>query len=131
MKATWELTGFEEYIAKLAGATDGINQVSRQALAESGKILQAAIVARCPSEKLKPYIKIHTPSGAGDYNYVAVGYVRDIAYTPKEIAVAANSVEFGSVHNAPMPHVRPAVGALRATVKNLIASRLKAAGYVD
>lgn len=131
MKATWELTGFEEYIAKLEGATDGINQVSREALAEAGKILQVAIQARCPSDKLKPFIKIFTPSGKGDYNYVAVGYVRDLAYTPKEIAVAANSVEFGSVHNAPMPHVRPAVSALRAAVKNLIVNRLKAAGYLD
>ena len=94
-------------------------------------MLQSAMVSRCPSDKLKPYIKIFTPSVEGDYNYVAVGYVRDPAYTPKEIAIIANSVEFGSVHNAPMPHIRPAVRALRSAVNSRIAAKLKAAGYVD
>lgn len=130
MKAGWEFD-FELYADALEHASDGINKVSREALADSAQILQAAMQAACPSDKLRPWIKIFTPSVEGDYNYVAVGYVRDIAYTTKEIAVAANSVEFGSVHNPPMPHIRPAVRRLRKTINQLIASRLVAAGYVD
>jgi hypothetical protein len=40
-------------------------------------------------------------------------------------------VEFGSVHNAPMAHIRPAVRAMRSAVNNLLAAKLKAAGLVD
>jgi hypothetical protein len=130
MKAGWEID-FSLYEDALAEAGANVNAVSREALAESAQILQAAMEAACPSEKLRPYIKIFTPQGEGDYNYVAIGYVRDLAYTPPEIAVAANSVEFGSVHNAPMPHIRPVVRRLRKSVNELIAGRLKAAGYVD
>lgn len=130
MKAGWEFD-FSEYAETLERAGADVNKVSRKALADSGQMLQAAMAAACPSDKLRPYIKIHTPSAEGDYNYVAVGYVRDLAYTPADIAVAANSVEFGSVHNPPMPHIRPAVSRLRKTINQLIASRLAAAGYVD
>jgi hypothetical protein len=131
MKLKWELTGLDDYYNALQAAGKNINTVSREGLAEAGRMLQSAMVARCPSDKLKPYIKIYTPSVEGTYNYVAVGYVHDLAYTPADIAVAANSVEFGSVHNAPMPHIRPAVSAMRSAVNNLIAAKLKAAGLID
>lgn len=131
MRAGWELTGLDEYISALQKAGKDVNTVSRAGLAEAGYMLKNAMVSRCPTDKLRPYIKIFTPSAEGDWNYVAVGYVRDLSYTPADIAVAANSVEFGSVHNAPMPHIRPAVSAMRSAVNNLLAAKLKAAGLVD
>lgn len=131
MKSRWEISGLEDYMRFIEQAGKDVNTISRSGLAEAGNMLKNAMISRCPSDKLKPYIKIFTPSAEGDYNYVAVGYVRDLAYTPAEIAVAANSVEFGSVHNAPMPHIRPAVSAMRSAVNKLLAARLKAAGLVD
>ncbi|MCZ2076686.1 MAG: hypothetical protein LC130_17035 [Bryobacterales bacterium] len=130
MKAGWQID-FSEYADALERASVDVNQVSREALAEAASVLQAAMVAACPTAKLRPYIKVFTPSAEGDYNYVAVGYVRDAAYTPAEIAILANSVEFGTTHSPPLPHIRPAVRKLRAAVKGLIANRLIAAGYVD
>ena len=131
MASRWEISGLDDYLEFLQKASVDINLVSREGLAEAGRMLQSAMVSRCPSDKLKPYIKIHTPSAEGDWNYVAVGYIRDLAYTPADIAKAANAVEFGSVHNAPMAHIRPAVRAMRAAVNNLLAAKLKAAGLVD
>ena len=130
MKAGWEFD-FSLYADALEHASADVNKVSREALADAGQILQSAMQAACPSDKLRPFIKVFTPSGEGDFNYKAIGYVRDLAYTPKEIAIAANSVEFGSVHNAPMPHIRPTVSRLRNYVKKHIAAKLKAAGYID
>jgi hypothetical protein len=131
MKAQMEFQGFEDYFKALEDANVNINTVSRSALAEVGPMLQAEMERRCPTDKLKPFIKIYTPTREGDYNYIAVGFVRDLAYTPAWAAVAANSVEFGSVHNAPMPFVRPAVKALKSRVNASIAAKLKAAGLVD
>jgi HK97 gp10 family phage protein len=131
MKAKWEVQGIEEYIAALRDAGKAVNTVSREALADAGKDLKAEMLSRCPTDKLRPYINIFTPSREGDYNYVAVGFIHDLAYTPADIAVAANSVEFGSVHNAPMPFIRPAVSKLKSKVNASIAAKLKAAGLVD
>jgi hypothetical protein len=130
VKGSWQFD-FSEFADALEKASVNVNTVSRSALADVGPVLQSAMQAACPSDKLRPYIKIHTPSAEGDYNYVAVGYVRDLSYTPADIAVAANSVEFGSVHNAPMPHIRPAVRRLRTFVNKHIALKLQAAGLVD
>jgi hypothetical protein len=131
MKSKWEISGLEDYMMFIEQAGKNVNTVSREGLAQAGQMLQSAMISRCPTDKLKPYIKIFTPSAEGDYNYVAVGYVRDIAYTPKEIAVLANSVEFGSVHNPPMSHIRSAVSSMRSSVNKLLAAKLKAAGLVD
>lgn len=130
-KNGWQVTGLDDYFTALEEAAKDINTVSREALAEAGQMLKSEMVSRCPSRQLKPYIQIHTPSAEGDFNYVAVGYVRDLSYTPADIAILANVIEFGSVHNAPMPHIRPAVRALRGRVNSLIGERLKAAGLVD
>lgn len=130
MKAGWQFD-FEEYRDAIEQAGKDVNVVSRQALAEVGDVLVSAMQAACPSDKLRPYIQLYTPTREGDFNYVAAGYVRDLSYTPKEIAIAANSVEFGSVHNAPMPHIRPAVRKLRGYVNQTIADRLRAAGLVE
>ena len=118
----------DDYFTAIEKAGKEINPVARAALAEVGVMLQADMISRCPSDKLKPYIKVFTPSKEGDFNYLMVGYIRD---TPKEIAIAANSVEFGSVHNAPMPHIRPAIRSMRAKVNAHIVAKLKAAGLVD
>lgn len=130
MKAGWQFD-FSEYRDAIEQAGTDMNDVSRDALSDVGEVLQSAMINACPSDKLRPYIQIHTPTAEGDYNYIAVGYVRDLSYTPAEIAKAAMAVEFGSVHNAPMPHIRPAVRALRSYVNKEIAARLKAAGLVD
>jgi nitric oxide synthase oxygenase domain/subunit len=130
VKAGWNFD-FSEYENAIQQVHDGVNKVSREALDDIASVVQSAMKSACPSDKLRPFIKVFTPSGEGDFNYKAIGYVRDAAYTPKEIAVAANSVEFGSVHNAPMPHIRPTVSRLRNYVKQHIAAKLKAAGYID
>lgn len=130
MKAGWDVN-FTEYFEAIEQAGSNVNTVSREALAEVGAALESAMRAACPSDKLRPYIQTYTPTREGDFNYVAVGYVRDLSYTPAEIAVAANSVEFGSVNNAPMPHIRPVVRRMRKSVNEHIANRLKAAGLVD
>ena len=130
MKAGWDFD-FSLYADALEHASDGVNKVSRQALDDVADVVESAMRAACPSDKLRPFIKTFTPSAEGDYNYKAIGYIRDAAYTPKDIAVAANSVEFGSVHNAPMPHIRPTVRRLSAYVNKHIADKLIAAGYAD
>lgn len=131
MKSTMEFEGLDEYLAALEKAGQDVNLVSRDALAELGPMIQAEMIRKCPTQKLAPYINIFTPSREGDYNYVAVGYIRDIKYTPREAAILANVVEFGSVHNGPMPHIRPVVRAFRSRVNKHIAARLQAAGLVD
>lgn len=130
MKAGWEFD-FSLYADALQHVHEGVNKVSREALDDVASVVQSAMQAACPSDKLRPFIKVYTPSAEGDFNYKAIGYVRDLAFTPAEIAIAANSVEFGSVHNAPMPHIRPTVRKLRAFVNKHIADKLIAAGYVD
>ena len=94
-------------------------------------MLKSEMIRRCSSQTLTPYIQVYTPTKEGDFNYVAVGYVRDLSYTPAEIAILANVIEFGSVRTAAKPHIRPAVRAMRARVNNHIAAKLKAAGLVD
>jgi HK97 gp10 family phage protein len=131
MRSSFQVTGIEEYIETLEKASKDVNKVSREALADAGKDLLAAMRSRCRVDKLLPYIQIFTPSVEGDFNYVAVGFIHDLAYTPKETAILANVIEFGSVHNAAMPFIRPAVSAVRASVNRLIAARLKAATLID
>jgi len=131
MKAAWEVQGLEDYMDMLKEAGKQVNVVSREALAEVGQELQAEMQIRCKVDKLLPYIKIYTPQREGDYNYVAVGFVHDLAYTPAWAAILANVIEFGSVHNAAMPFIRPAVRAMRSAVNAKIAARLKAATLVD
>jgi HK97 gp10 family phage protein len=133
MKSQFPVTGLDEYLEVLQNAGEDINEVSRSALAEAGEMFQSAMVARVPvdSGNLRDHIKIFTPSAEGDYNYVAVGIIHDLAYTDKETAIQARAVEFGSVHMAAHPFIRPAVRATRGAVQKLIRERLKAAGLVD
>ncbi len=133
MKAMFDIKGFEDYIEALQKAGKDIDLVSRDALRESGEMLQAAIIARVPVDtgNLKDHIKIKTPSVEGHYNYVEVGVIHDAAYTDKETMIGAIAVEFGSTRMAARPYVRPAISSKKAAVKRLIQQRLKAAGLVD
>jgi hypothetical protein len=131
VRAAWELKGLDDYFETLEKAEVNINVVSREGLAEAGKMLQAEMQIGCRVDKLLPYIKIFTPTREGNYNYVAVGFVHDLAFTPKWAAILANVIEFGSVHNEPMPFIRPAVRRMRSQVNALIAAKLKAATLVD
>lgn len=133
MKSKFEVTGLEAYLDVLQKAEVDINLVSRAALKEVGEMFRSAMVARVPVDtgNLRDHIRIFTPSAEGNYNYVAVGIIRDASFTDRETAIQANVVEFGSVNMAARPFIRPAVRAKRAAAQRLIRERLKAASLVD
>jgi HK97 gp10 family phage protein len=133
MKSSFKVTGMEAYFDLLQKAGKDIDLISRSALKEAGEILQADMISRVPVDtgNLRDHIKIYTPSAEGYFNYVAVGIIRDLGYTDKETAIQANAVEFGSVHTAARPFIRPAVRAKKAAIMKLIRDRLKSAGLID
>jgi HK97 gp10 family phage protein len=133
MKSAFQITGFEEYAEKLVRAGLKINQVSRDALDEASKIILAEMQSRVPVDtgNLLNHLTIKTPTREGDYNYREIGIIYDLAYTDKKTSIQARTVEFGSVHMAARPFIRPAIRAVRSEVVNLIKSRLAEAGMVD
>lgn len=137
MKTTFQINGINEYIEFLDKKASEIDIVARSALAEIGEILKADMQARVTvisgehSQNIIDHLAIKTPSGEGHYNYIQVGIIHDKAFTDAETAKQAVAVEFGSVHNAAMPFVRPAIYANRDRVMSIIRSKLQAAGMVD
>lgn len=137
MKASLTITGMDDYFSALEKAEKDINTVSREALAEVGAMLQSEMIGRVPSgkgintEKLKSVIKIKTPTVEGNYNYVFVGVIHDLAYTDAGMAIHANIVEFGSVHTQAHPFIRPAVSSKRGAVRSRVQARLRMTGLID
>ncbi len=133
MKSAFEITGLEEYLDALQRAGEDINKISREALAEASEILVAEMKARVPIDtgNLLEHIKIKVPSGEGNYNYREIGIIYDPAFTDRETSIQARAVEFGSVHAAAQPFIRPAIRAKRAAIIKLIREHLRRAGLVD
>lgn len=131
MKSAFQITGFEEYFDSLRKAGEDINKVSREALAEVGNMLEGEMKSRCESEELKQIITQYVPSGTGDYNYRRIGIIHDLSYTTKRQMIKAIVIEFGGVHWAARPFIRPAIRAKRAAAMKLIQDRLRAAALVD
>ena len=126
-----EIKGLEEYIKHIHEAGESVNDVARSALAEIGPMLQAEMLRDVPVDEgeLRDTIQIRTPSGEGDYNYINVGIIAGVA--TKRNAIKALVFEFGSVHIAARPFIRPAIARKRAAVSRLIRERFKAKGLVD
>lgn len=137
MKATFELTGFDEYIESLIKAGHDVDLIARDALSEAAQDLQSALINAVPdvqgvnAEALREHINIRTPSGEGHYNYINVGFLHDIEYTPKGINIHARIVEFGSVWTPPHPFIRRTVAAFKNHFLQVAKSKLAAAGLVD
>ena len=133
MKSKFEIKGTEAYLEALQKAGRDIDLVSRGALKEAGEILKADMISRVPIDtgNLMRHIKIFTPSREGHFNYIVVGIIHDLDYTDERTAIQANAIEFGSVHAAAQPFIRPAIRAKRAAIMRLIRERLQAAKLVD
>jgi HK97 gp10 family phage protein len=133
MKSAFEITGFEEYYEVLTKASVDVNLISREALAEASEILLADMQARVPVDtgNLREHLRIHVPSGEGDFNYREIGILHHRFFTDKKTAIYARVVEFGSIYVGARSYIRAAIRAKRAQILNLFYQRLKARGLVD
>lgn len=137
MKSSFDVRGLDDYIEELLKAGKEVDLVARDALAEAAQDLQSALINAVPeaegvnADALREHIHIRTPSGEGHYNYVNVGFLRDLAYTPAGIDIHAKIVEFGSVWTPARPFIRATVAAFKPRFDSIAKAKFVAAGLVD
>ncbi len=137
MKSTFNVSGMEVYIENLMKAGKDVDLVAREVLAEVAKDMHSEMLSKCPTDSLLEYIRIHTPTSEGHYNYVNVGILYGLEYTPGDVMRKANAIEYGHIKRngkgnvAPIPFIRPAVIKGRAKLNQLAEQKFKAAGLAD
>lgn len=133
MKTAFQMTGLEDYLDALQRAGEDIDKISREALAEASEILVADMKARVPVDtgNLLSHITIKVPTAAGHYNYREIGIIYDLAYTDKKTSIQARAVEFGSIHMAARPFIRPAIRANKTRILEIFRRSLQSKGLID
>lgn len=124
--ATWayiNLKGLSEYLEDLASAEADVDAASRDALFEGAQDIQDEMRSLVPilTGRLFQHIEVKGPITEGNYHYCEVGVIHDIAFTPKDVAIQANVIEYGSTRQAAQPFVRPAI----ARSKKVIVEKMK------
>ena len=110
-KGTMTLQGLDEYLEALANAGEDVDGAARDALLEGATVLQEAMQSLVPilTGRLYLHIAIDGPHTNGNYSWCDVGIIHDIAFTPKDVAIQANTIEYGGVRRAAQPFIRPAM----------------------
>lgn len=105
------LEGLSEYLEALAKAEADVDGAARDAVFEGALTLQASMQDLVPilTGRLWEHILIKGPITDGNFIYCEVGILHDIAYTPKDVAIQANTIEYGGTRRAAQPFIRPAI----------------------
>lgn len=106
----FEMSGLEEWIAELEQAEKDVDGSVRDALFEAAQTVQEAMQDRVPvlTGRLWMHIKIDGPHTIGNYSWCEVGVIHDRNFTPKDVAIQANVIEYGTTGREARPFVRPA-----------------------
>lgn len=134
MKGTINLSGFEEYFAQLREAEGNIDGVARDATYETAVVLQEEMRSLVPvlTGRLHEHILIDGPHTEGNIIWCEVGIIHKIEFTPKDVAIQANVIEYGSPskHIQPEPFIRPAIDHKRKVLKNTLKTILRKYGII-
>lgn len=117
------LNGVAAYLEDLAKLVDDIDAVADEVLLEAGKVIQADMQNLVPVDtgNLYDHIKINGPHQNGNFHYVEVGVIHDLAFTDADTAIYGNVIEYGSARVMAQPYIRPAL----AKNKTIILKTLK------
>lgn len=119
--ATWaklELTGLEAYLEEIEKAGHNIDGAARDAVYEGAVTLQEKMQSFVPilTGRLFMHILIKGPITEGNFSYCEVGVLHDIAFTPKDVAIQANVIEYGSTRQSAQPFIRPALRSKKIVI---------------
>jgi hypothetical protein len=94
---------------ELSQAADDIDAIAREGLFETALNMQEEMQNSVPilTGRLWDHILIDGPHSDGNYHFVEVGIIHNLAFTPKDVAIQANVIEFGSSRQAAQPFLRP------------------------
>jgi len=122
-----ELNGVADYLEALAAAGEDVNGVARDALFEVAQTMQEEMQGSVPilTGRLHNHILIDGPHTDGNYITVEVGIIHSRDFTPKDVAIQANVIEYGSARQEAQPFLRP---VFRKAGRLLKAAMKKVAG---
>lgn len=121
----FSLNGVAEYLEELERLGHDIDKVADEVVLEAGQEVQADMQNLVPvdSGNLFDHIQIDGPHQDGNFHYVEVGVIHDLAFTDENTAIYGNVIEYGSARVAAQPYIRPALAKnrtiMRKTLKKL------------
>lgn len=109
MKGEFTIKGLKKYTEELEAAAEQVDPICRDTLFEAAQTMQEQMRERVPilSGRLYEHILIDGPNSNGNFHFVEVGIIHNLSFTPKDVAIQANVVEFGSARQAAQPFLRP------------------------
>jgi HK97 gp10 family phage protein len=124
--------GVKESLEAIEKAGKDIDDAVDVALLASAKVFQAEMIRLAPERtgNLKRHIQIKGPIRDGNYHFVEVGVIHDIAYTDAETARYANVQEYGSADTPAHPYIRPAIDTKKREARAELIRVLKETGSV-
>jgi HK97 gp10 family phage protein len=124
-KSKLDLSGFEEYLTKIANAGKDVDEICVEALNAGGQIIYDGMVVRAPNDTgyLEHRIEIKPAVSDGNFHYVEIGLFN----IDREHELYFFYQENGSPKNKPHPFIRPAfdedMKRARAKMKEILKNR--------
>ena len=106
-RATFKMTGFDEYLEQIARAGENIDAAADRAIMAGGDVLLAGMEERVPRDtgNLAAHLERSDPEVDGNIHFLTVG-IRE--GTDANTARYGNVQEYGSAHTPKHPYIRPA-----------------------
>ena len=129
-KGSFDLSGLQEYFEDLAAAEADVDAAARDVMFETALTVQEEMQTLVPvlTGRLHEHIQIDGPHTDGNYSWCEVGIIHDIAFTPKDVAIQANVIEYGNARQAAQPFVRPVLRKGKKILKNAMQKILEKYG---
>jgi HK97 gp10 family phage protein len=120
----------EEYLEKIQMAGKDIDAAADNALLAGAEVIQEEMIRLAPvrTYNLAQSIKIKGPIVDGNYHYVDVGVINDLAFTDAETARYGNAQEYGTSKMAAHPYIRPGIDNSEKAARQAMRESLKKDG---
>lgn len=103
------LKGLDQWLEDLARAGKDVDEAASKAILAGAEVIQLEMRVLAPVDtgNLREHIRIKGPIRDGNYHFVEVGVIHEIAFTDADTARYANAQEYGTSKMAAHPYIRP------------------------
>ncbi len=127
MKIDQSTKGIAESLEVLAELGKNLDQAVVEALEAGGDTLLQGMDRRVPRKtgNLAEHLKRTPAEQDGNYTFIDVGIIHDIAYTDTETARYGTAQEYGTSSMAAQPFIRPTLDEDKGAARMAIIEKLK------